>query len=183
MADPAAVARAKIAALKTQISELEDFLAMYERLSGDAETSGAVDMHPVEMHSKQDDAGNVTLQRPVDKSGVKRHDDSESTPTRPRKRVPGSPRPDDIAALMERIIREVGRPMMRGEIVAALETRDVVIPYEDKSRYIGTIAWRNKGLFKNIEGRGYWLSGEPAPAPAISDAPPLKAPIEDELEF
>jgi hypothetical protein len=58
---------------------------------------------------------------------------------------------------MERLIRETGRPMTRGEIVSAFERRDVDIPAKDKARYLGTIAWRHKGTFVNIEGRGYWL--------------------------
>jgi hypothetical protein len=42
----------------------------------------------------------------------------------------------------------------------------VHIPFEDKGRYVGTIAWRHKGTFVNVEGRGYWLRGEPIP-PAL----------------
>ena len=41
------------------------------------------------------------------------------------------------------------------------EARDVEIPATDKARYVGTIMWRNKSKFLNIEGRGYWLRGEP----------------------
>ncbi len=51
--------------------------------------------------------------------------------------------------------------MSRGEIVDAFDRRDIEIPAKDKARYVGTIAWRNKGVFVNIEGRGYWLSRLP----------------------
>jgi hypothetical protein len=72
----------------------------------------------------------------------------------------GKTAPSEIARLMERIIREVGRPMTRGEIVEAVARRDVEIPAQDKKRYVGTIAWRHKGIFVNVEGRGYWLRAE-----------------------
>jgi hypothetical protein len=73
-------------------------------------------------------------------------------------------RPDEIARLIERVIREVGQPMTRGQLVEALGRRDVDMAAADKARYIGTIIWRHKAVFKNIEGRGYWLRGEPVPA-------------------
>ena len=70
---------------------------------------------------------------------------------------------------MERVIRERGEPLTRGQIVEALEMRDVVIPAVDKSRYIGTLAWRHKSIFVNIDGRGYWLRAEGVPS--LSGAP------------
>lgn len=89
------------------------------------------------------------------------------------------PPPKEIAELMERVIRERGEPMSRGEIVEALERRDVEIPAQDKARYVGTLAWRKKGTFMNIEGRGYWLrnagipklSGDPIDTPNYHSLP------------
>jgi hypothetical protein len=66
--------------------------------------------------------------------------------------------------MTERLIREAGHPLTRGEIVKAFEARDVEIPAKDPARYLGTIAWRHKGMFKNVEGLGYWLKGEPMPS-------------------
>lgn len=174
MADPVAAARAKIAQLKSEISELEHFLKMYERLSDSAPTSSSVAAPARETGVDAKGRGNVTVQLSVDNVGSGSRGDAESPSRDSRRRPPGAPKPGDIASLMERIIREVGRPMTRGEIVAALEARDVIVPYEDKSRYVGTIAWRNKGLFENIEGRGYWLRGEPMPALTIPDAPDIR---------
>ena len=51
--------------------------------------------------------------------------------------------------------------MTRGEIVKAFELRDFEIPAKDKSRYLGTIAWRHKGKFVNVNGLGYWLREVP----------------------
>ena len=66
-------------------------------------------------------------------------------------------RPDEIAQTIERVIREVGHPLTRGQLVSALERRDIDLPAADKARYLGTIIWRHKKIFVNIEGRGYWL--------------------------
>lgn len=72
----------------------------------------------------------------------------------------GNP-PKEIVELMERLIREAGQPLTRGQIVESLERRDVIIPAKDKERYVGTLAWRKKSIFVNIEGLGYWVRGEP----------------------
>lgn len=74
--------------------------------------------------------------------------------------------------------------MSRGEIVDALERRDVEIPAQDKARYIGTLAWRNKGTFVNIEGRGYWLrdAGVPLLSGEPIDAPEYRALLEESGE-
>ena len=33
----------------------------------------------------------------------------------------------------------------------------------DKAAYIGTILWRHRNRFSNIEGKGYWLKGIKVP--------------------
>ncbi len=76
--------------------------------------------------------------------------------------------------LVERIMRESGHPLTRGDIVEMLSARDVEMPGQDKARYVGTIMWRNKAKFVNIEGRGYWLRGQPVP-------PPMIVPLPDDL--
>lgn len=152
MSDAAAAARAKIAALKAEIARLEDFLDLYAELSR-ADRPVSVDVDVI-AHQGADGGNETPHDRPVDNSQP-----VDKAATRRRSGI----RPTQIAEIMQRIIRDAGRPMTRGEIVAALEARDVQIPYEDKARYIGTIAWRHKGIFRNIEGQGYWLSGEAIP--------------------
>jgi hypothetical protein len=73
--------------------------------------------------------------------------------------------PKGIVELVERLIREAGKPLTRGDIIDALEARQVDLPGQDKPRYIGTIMWRNKSKFQQIEGLGYWLRGLPWPLP------------------
>lgn len=153
MSDPAATARMKIAALELEIARLKDFLALYEELSGSGKKIAAQEPGFVSREVEGNVAHQVIPSAHVDNSARRHH------------RQRAEMRPHQTAELMERIIRETGHPMTRGEIVEAFERRDVQIPFEDKARYIGTIAWRHKGMFENIEGRGYWLRGEPVPPP------------------
>jgi hypothetical protein len=142
-------ARKRLATLRNQVAELERFVQMYEELDGGTDADQAdTDVS----HLNGAFIGN----KPVD--NVPRHVDNV-----PRERRRKRGRPAEIVAIIERLIREAGRPLTRGEIVEALEQRDVHIPAEDKQRYIGTIAWRHKSVFGNVGGLGYWLTGEPLP--------------------
>jgi hypothetical protein len=156
MPNPADAARERIAALKSEIAELEGFLQLYYRLAGSPDAAVAASSQTLVVPVSAEKYGNVTLQT-VGKQPV---DNSVDRPGRKRSKV----RPDAMAEHIARIIREVGGPMTRGQIVEALERRDIHIPFEDKGRYVGTIAWRHKGTFENVEGRGYWLRGEPLAA-------------------
>ena len=130
-------ARRRLAELEKEIKEIQMFIELHEHYSGlstDPMQKGATGVVSSES-------------RVVDK--------------RPR-RGPGL-KPKGIADMVERLIRESGHPLTRGEIVEMLEARDVEMPAQDKPRYIGTIMWRNKSKFVNIEGQGYWLRGMPWP--------------------
>lgn len=135
-------ARKRLAALRNQVSELERFVQMYEELKEGTDADKS-DTYAGRL------SGTLIGNKPVDNF------------TRERRRKRG--RPAEIVAIIQGIIREAGRPLTRGEIVEALEQRDVHIPAEDKQRYIGTIAWRHKSVFGNVGGLGYWLTGEPLP--------------------
>ena len=151
MTDVADKAREKIAALKAQIIDLEQFLSMYEILSEEKGAALSANFS-FDFGQTKNGKGNVPSQKPVDNSVSK------------VRRMRNKMRPNHVAELMARIIREIGQPMTRGDLVDAFERRDVFIPFADKGRYIGTIAWRHKAMFKNIEGRGYWLPDLPLPA-------------------
>jgi len=140
MAMPIENARKRLAALRAEAAEIERFIAMYERFE-DGNVSGP----------KTSKEANSEETYPQNSFSVDKFDRSEHS----------GPRPAEIAEMMERMIREIGRPMTRGEIVKAFELRDFEIPAKDKSRYLGTIAWRNKGKFVNVNGLGYWLRGVP----------------------
>lgn len=159
MPDATDIARRKIVALKKQIADLEAFIVRYEDLMREALELARSENVPPHADPLVDVGGNETTPPSVDKS-VDIPVENTVRPGRPRGKTG---RPDEIALHMERIIREAGRPMTRGEIVKAFEVRDLKIPYDDKGRYVGTIAWRHKGTFVNIPGQGYWLRDEPRP--------------------
>ena len=75
---------------------------------------------------------------------------------RGRKRTPGTVSPSDLGPMIRRILLEHGKPMTRSELLRALEGRDVKLAGEDKARYLGTIMWRMREAFVNIDGYGYW---------------------------
>jgi hypothetical protein len=142
-------ARKRLAEFKRHVSELERFIQMYEELDAGTDTDRA-DIHACHLNGAL--IGNVPV-----------YNFPGSVDNVPRERRRKRGRPAEIVAIVERIIREAGRPLTRGEIVEALEHRDVHIPALDKQRYIGTIAWRHKGIVGNVDGLGYWLTGEPLP--------------------
>jgi hypothetical protein len=147
MASAVKIAKDKIVTLRAQIIELERFIDMHESLLGGGLLSSQIpsnDEISATNHLNLKREGYIAHQKPVDNSS---------------RRVRWKMRPDHMADLIARVIRESGRPLTRGEIVKALEVRDVPIPFEDKERYIGTIAWRHKGLFENT-GNGYRIRGE-----------------------
>ena len=150
MAAPVENARKRLVEIEAEAERIRRFLAMYERFS-DEHILGSVDSQ----------ATNPKENYPQDLSAVNIGDNS-------RRRRRKGPLPRELVAMMERLIREVARPMTRGEIVEALNRREVEIPAKDPQRYIGTLAWRHKGTFVNIEGRGYWLRREPVPVPSAS---------------
>lgn len=139
-------AKKRLSELQRQAAEIERFLQLYEAFES------GTDVDQGDMPSHRENAqfiGNFSTETSVDK------------PVKNARRR--GPRPTEIVKIMERLIREAGRPLTRGEIIAALEHRAVQVPGADKPRYIGTIAWRNKSIFMNVEGLGYWLRREPLP--------------------
>lgn len=155
MSNPVEIARAKIAKMRAEIARLEDFIALYAELSTGSATV-KVDASAVR------GATPVSIQEGYEASQIQPVDNFSHADKRHHKQR-GEHSPTQIAEIILRIIREVGQPMTRGQIVRALEARDIVIPTTDKGKYVGTVAWRHKGLLTNIEGRGYWLTGEAVP--------------------
>jgi hypothetical protein len=78
-------------------------------------------------------------------------------------------RPADFAQIMETVLKDVGHPLQRGQLVEEIEKRGHSIPSTDKPRYLGTILWRNSQRFESIDGRGYWLKGVRVPEPELDE--------------
>lgn len=92
-----------------------------------------------------------------DSSSVKQENDA--VPELALLKVKRRGKPRQLASIMEGILRQRGEPMTRGELALEVENTGHVIPSDDKARYLGTILWRHKRKFENIEGKGYWLRG------------------------
>ncbi|SRR6266446_1262484 len=65
----------------------------------------------------------------------------------------------ELTPILTTIILKNGRPMTRSEIATALAAEGYPIMAKDASKNIGTIMWRLRDQFVNIEGRGYWPRG------------------------
>lgn len=135
--------------LERELAEIDTFIRLHERFAG---TERA---RPLSTDSPAAEWGG-------EESSVV-PDAVEPPPVRHRSR------PADFARLAEQAIRDAGRPLMRAEIVAAIEAGDVTVPSQDKPRYIGTILWRNRKRFVNLPGEGYTLP-EMLPAEAVQKA-------------
>lgn len=172
MTSPLDKALQRLAELQREMDEVRQFIELYHRFDAGSPVANRRARTPDAVGGDSQLTGttveNLTLQ-PV-----------ENSPEKTRKGRPAGSGPREIAEIMERVIREADRPLSRGEIVDALERREIGIPAQDKARYVGTIAWRNKGKFINIEGRGYWLRGEVLRAPGVSPGTPYyDSPEED----
>jgi hypothetical protein len=162
MPTPLENARKRLAELEREKADIEQFIKLYGRFSEGTEDaqSEPSETQPRETYPQEPE--------PMDNGDKLEHRRGAT--------------PSEIVLLMERVIREVGHPMTRGEIVAALDARDVLISAQDKPRYIGTIAWRHKGKFINVEGRGYWLRGEAFDVPGVPANTPYSDPPEEHSE-
>jgi hypothetical protein len=63
--------------------------------------------------------------------------------------------PAEVIDSAKAVIREVGRPLTRSQLVKLLTDRGLNLPGKDKNKNLGTIIWRSK-QFENIDGVGYW---------------------------
>ena len=147
MPSPLDVARAKAARLEAELKQIQSFIQMYEAFSTGLETVKEQNMFVANAKNSS--------------STIHKEESSVAPHVALRRR--SGPAPRELVEMAERMIRDAGRPLSRGDLVEMFDARDVELPGTDKPRYIGTIMWRNKSRFLQIEGRGYWLRGEPVP--------------------
>jgi hypothetical protein len=95
--------------------------------------------------------------------------DQSEEPTLDFRPRPGSRKAqsDYVARLLRecrQLILDAGRPLKRSELVRLLERKGYPVDGSDKSKVLGTNIWRS-GLFRHIDGYGYWPKDAPMPAP------------------
>ena len=67
--------------------------------------------------------------------------------------------PQAVADRADEILRQHGRPLQRGDLVRRIEKSGMPLFSKDKNKYLGTILWRHRDRFTNIEDQGYWIKG------------------------
>ncbi|MBL4598612.1 MAG: hypothetical protein JKX93_06535 [Rhizobiaceae bacterium] len=65
--------------------------------------------------------------------------------------------PKEVVRITQEILNEVNIPMPRSKILQALKDRGIVIGGSNPANTLGTTLGRNKDLFINLDGYGYWL--------------------------
>ncbi len=63
---------------------------------------------------------------------------------------------NELAPLIRKSLLKRGRPLTRGQLLEALKEDGVFIGGRNQTKNLGTIIWRLRDQFVNIEGYGYW---------------------------
>jgi hypothetical protein len=116
--------------LREELDKIDNFLELYRELLGE---NVSVEKAPRSV---------VSVDKPRRRRGP---------PPRP-----GTVGPHDLAPMIRDIMLGNGEPMTRSQLLEALEARNVQLAGADKARYLGTILWRMRHLFINLDGQGYW---------------------------
>ena len=132
-----AALKRRIAEIEAELSRIDVFLDMYREFGGDAGQSEFAEASPREQPTLVE---------------------AEGPTSRGLRRTEAGP-------LIRRILVGNGVPMQRGALLQALMENGTPIGGSDPSNNLGTMMWRMKDQFVNIEGHGYWpsdLAFEPA---------------------
>lgn len=150
------------AELRSELSEIERFLALYERYKS-LDGQPMLDIAP---------SSPANEQREVE-VGAEAEPEVALSPSEPSKSLTRA----ELLPHIEAVIREAGKPLTRGVLLRKLDNRGTPVGGEaDRSKNMGTIMWRLKDHFVNLSGYGYWLRSEPF-EPAGYDPEDLNSPI------
>jgi hypothetical protein len=147
-----------------QIESLEQWIAKWRELAGESASAAE---QPQEQPRPEPTTENPPLEEVAPVARPR-----ERPVARPRERTSvrasRTPAPKTLAAAgVIKAAREVliaeGRPRTRGTLVKALEARGYRVSGKDKERNLGTIMWRARDQFINIERLGYWPKDIPCP--------------------
>lgn len=130
-------------ALERELKDIRKFIQLYQRFAGtEAEQIPGPDL----------------LSGPVQHVGPK-FNTKLQTENRPRRNLPRN----EIAKMARNIIIQHGKPMTRGQLVTAFDEIGSPIGGQNPSKNMGTVMWRLRDVFVNIEGYGYWPTDTPNP--------------------
>jgi hypothetical protein len=156
---------AEIERIQKELAKIEQWLGMWRELSAEndaADVPALMQPLPAPTHSEEGEIGRQ-------KSTARHKPKSRRTPRT-------GPAREDIAPVAREIIVANGHPMPRSALLNALDERGLRVGGADiagRIRNVGTVMWRLRDRFVNIEGRGYWPADVPYEHPfAPKDATP-----------
>jgi hypothetical protein len=62
--------------------------------------------------------------------------------------------------LAEEAIREAGRPMLRPDLLRAIEERGLKVGGKDPGATLASALWRDRDRFISLKGHGYWIKSQ-----------------------
>lgn len=144
--------------LEAKLAEVKTFIRLYGRFASGTKKDQTGVRHAVPRESGAD-AALHTAPRGL---GVGAVDQAESPP---RTQLPR----EEMAPLIRKTLIDVGRPLVRSALLRELGKRGITIGGTVPTKNLGTLMWRLREHFVNIEGRGYWPAGLAVPKPDIED--------------
>jgi len=84
--------------------------------------------------------------------------------------------------LAEEAIREAGRPMLRLDLLKAIEERGLKVGGKDPGATLASGLWRDRQRFVSIKGHGYWLKTQPYEPASYDPALESVIGVPDEAE-
>jgi hypothetical protein len=144
------------AELKQELLEIEGFLRLWHRFSGEKQerngaASGASDL----------DLGITAADI---QAAANRLDVRSRRAKRAAKAPRGLPR-HEVGEFARKFMLEAKHPLTRGDLVQEFKARGIRVGGKDPERNMGTLMWRLRPVFVQLEGFGYWprdMDYEPA---------------------
>ena len=134
--------------LQKELEKIDGFLRLYEQFAEDQ-----AEYQPELPKARADSKGSVA--------------DAYVNPSR-----------DEVGAYARELMIRTGQPKTRGEILAYLEEIGHPLKGKNPSQNIGTIMWRLRDQFRNIEGQGYWPSDVESPKKMTLNLDKARADLE-----
>lgn len=136
----------RLAEIQRQLETVDHFLSLYERFN----TSPQFELPDMDK----------PLVETVEQKGVEQIEDVAEVPATPlRKR--GMSR-EALRPHIREALKQAGKPLTRGQLLRAMDQREIPVGgATDRSKNMGTIMWRLKDEFVNLDGFGYWPISEP----------------------